>query len=270
MTDIATAAVDVKPETNTRDWKFFVDEINTIWRRGAADYRALGQLLIEARDELQSDTYSAMLKQLHFNTSTAKKLICIAKNPTLGSHVNQLPPNYSTLYELSQLDAETLLAALADGSIHPGMQRKDAVALKPKKKKTTTTNNITTTTMEPTVSSKATSLRAAWDSASEDERCEFLDGIGQAGFCAVMSTELSAEIRDHVISLTFAGSSQSSRFAEYATDKLHAALRCAEQPTPENTSLMIGMLGCILKKADVKNISHSNIVIAESKRKNWK
>ena len=75
--------------------------------------------------------------KLDFVPSVARKLIRIAANETLCSPENKLPPAWTILYQLSQLPETTLKAALADGRIHPGMSRKDAIALKPAKKTTT-------------------------------------------------------------------------------------------------------------------------------------
>jgi len=36
-----------------------------------------------------------------------------------------LPPSWTTLYELTKLDDDTLERKLRDGTIHPGMRRKD-------------------------------------------------------------------------------------------------------------------------------------------------
>jgi hypothetical protein len=262
VTHIDAAAPIVKPDEHTdgngnaRTWKFFVDKINTIWRRGAGDFISCGQYLIEAKDELQSDAYSAMLKKLHFDPSVAKKLSCVAKNATLGAHVHQLPPCWSTLYELSKLDDDFLKAKLADSTIHPGMERRAAIALrKPEQKPKAATNNTTS------------SLGAAWKAATKDERRKFLDELGREGLCAAMSGELQADLRDHVISVTIAGASKSASFAVYATDKLQTALRCAEQPEPdpEGVAHMVTALACIIKKANAKGVTRRDIVIAEGK-----
>ena len=45
-------------------------------------------------------------------------------------HKLKLPPHGRTLYELCKLSDDVLEAKLADGTIHPGMQRKDAIALR--------------------------------------------------------------------------------------------------------------------------------------------
>jgi hypothetical protein len=104
MTDnIDIDAAIVKPEdsdgtTNTRPWKTFVDLINGHWSKSAGDFIECGQLIIEAKQELASDAFAVMIKtKLHFDASVAKKLICIAKNSTLGAHVHRLPPCWSTL-----------------------------------------------------------------------------------------------------------------------------------------------------------------------------
>jgi hypothetical protein len=101
VTHIDAASPYVKAEEHTdgngnaRTWKFFVEKINTVWRRGAGDFIGCGQYLIQAKDELQSDANSAMLKKLHFDPSVAKKLSCIARNATLSAHVHRTLPTIS-------------------------------------------------------------------------------------------------------------------------------------------------------------------------------
>ena len=252
--------------TNARSWKFFVDEINSIWRKRASDYRAIGQHLIEAKDELQRDAYNAMLKRLHFHPSVAKKLICIARNSTLSSHVHQCPPNWSTLYELSKLSAEILEAAFANGTIHPGMQRKDAIALKPKKEIDNGEDRDNEDNASPSTNDLA-DLSAAWESALKDQRRAFLDKLGRDGLCEAMSNELKTEIRDHAIGIVIAGASKSSSWAINATDKLHSAMRIAEQQERDDESVgrMIGALCCIAGTAERRGIARSDIVIAQGK-----
>jgi hypothetical protein len=268
MLDIVSPAGIVKPDDerhtdgNARGWKFFVDTINSIWRKGAGDFIACGRYLIEAKDELARDAYSAMLTKLHFNTSTAKKLICIAKNTTLGSHVNLLPPCWSTLYELSQLKEDVLKAALDSGSVHPGMQRKDATALKPK------SNNKSTSSSEV----QSPDLSTTWNAASADQRREFLDELGRDGLCSAMSSELQMLFRDGIIGITIAGASKSSSWPINATDKLHSAMRIAEQRERYDESIgrLIGALRCIALTAERRGIARSDIVIAEGRPKNRK
>jgi hypothetical protein len=265
MLDIATTIPDVKPDgNNIRTWKFFVDEINNTWRKGAADFIACGQYLIEAEQELSRDAYAAMVKtKLAFARSVAVKLTKIAANPILCAHVHNLPPCWSTLYELSQLKADVLKAALDSGSVHPGMQRKDATALKPK-------SNSKSTTSSSEVPSP--DLSTAWGAASADQRRRFLDQLGRDELCAAMSSELQVHFRDGFIGITIAGASKTSTFAVYATNMLHSALRCAEQPDDDSEALqrMAATLTCIIRMADAKRITRSDIVIAEGRSKNRK
>ena len=134
--DTVKSASDDAP--NVRSWKAFADAINHAWRKSAGDFIECGRLLEEANAELPRDAFNAMVKsKLDFVPSVARKLIRIAANRTLCSPGNKLPPAWTILYQLSQLPEATLKAALADGRIHPGMSRKDAIALKPSKKTTT-------------------------------------------------------------------------------------------------------------------------------------
>jgi hypothetical protein len=259
---IATEIDSVKPESNARGWKYFADQINTIWKKSAGDFIQCGQLLIDAKTELANDAFAALVKKLAFDRSVGTKLMAIAENSILCAHVHDLPASWSTLYELSQLRPDVLEVAFADGTITSRMLRKDALALKPRRTSTGNTAN----------SSTASQLGNAWDSSSADQRSAFLNKLGHGGLCAAMSVDLQAKLRDHVIGLAFAGASKASSFALNATDKLHVALRCAEQPDPDTEAILLmkGALTCILSRADARGVTRSNIVIAEGKSKNWK
>ena len=108
-------------------WRNFVTLINGSWRKGAADFIACSRHLIATSAR---DAFNVMVKsKLDFDDSVAR-LMHIASNETLCSHVNRLPPCWSTLYYVSQLSESALKAAFADGRIHPGLMRKDAIGLK--------------------------------------------------------------------------------------------------------------------------------------------
>jgi hypothetical protein len=257
--DIASGALDVKPNTsNSHGWQYYADQINTIWKKGAPDLVRCGQYLIDAKAELQSDAFNALVTgKLAFDRSVGTKLMAIAANSILCAHVHKLPPCWGTLYELSQLKDDVLKAKLADGTISPCMLRKDALALKPKKAGKTASTSKTTSSQVGT----------AWTSASKDQRREFLDKLGRVGLCDAMSEKLKTEFEDVVNRATIAGASEAGPFAIYATGKLHCALHCAEEPGEENAKLMAAALGCIIKKAKAKDITRSRIVVAEGKAK---
>src|SRR5262249_55047396 len=147
-------------------------------------------------------------------------------NWTLCAHGHKLPPCWTTLYELSKLTDDVIIAAIADGRISPKMQRKNAGALrKPPPTDTEQTSN----------SRSKSSFAAAWDSAfaTADGREEIavkLDQVGRDGLCQVLSETLRAELRDAVLAQTIqTASASTSSFAVKATNHLHCALRCAEQ-----------------------------------------
>jgi hypothetical protein len=261
--NIDTAVIESTSDdtSNARSWKAFADAINGTWRKGAANYIDCGKLLCEANDELRRDFNMMVKTKLDFEASVARKLMCIAANEILCAHVHKLPACWSTLYELSQLSVGALKAAFADGSIHPRMMRKDAIALKPSKPTKTPAKSAA----KPATDS--TELSAAWQTASPEQRQAFLDALGRDGLCTVMSSTLRADLRDHVINLSLAGASNSTEFAAYASDKLHTALYCATREKPDEESLkkMVAVLGLIAKRATAKGIAHSNIVISEGK-----
>jgi hypothetical protein len=85
-----------------------------------------GQLLLDAHQALDNDTFDAMTKQdLQFSPSTGRRLMCIAEDPRICSHVNKMPPHWGTLFQLHRLTDDQFNRAIADGSINPEMERDD-------------------------------------------------------------------------------------------------------------------------------------------------
>jgi hypothetical protein len=187
--------------SNTRTPKDFAALINGAWRKGANAFFEAGQYVTDAKAELDRDQYKSLIKQLPFSESTAKKLSRISGNSVLSSHVNSLPPHLTILYILSQIDAEILEAAIADGRIHPGMKQKDALALKPKDAESEEHEEGKTSTPPAPKSAFA----VAWDTAfaTEDGRTAIatkLDQVGRNGLCAVLPEKLRAELHDYILS----------------------------------------------------------------------
>ncbi len=200
--------------------KTFVDQINAVWRRGAGDFIACGNLLVEAKTELQRDVYNTMLKKLHFDASVAKKLICIANKSLLGAHVHLLPPSWSTIYELSKLTDKVLRDGLADGMIHPGMQRKDAVALRKPDARP----------VKPANTAESETLFAHWQRCSDEEVTETLDRITPEKFKERMSSEFSRRLHDSMPAKLF------GKLVEMeATD---IAIRILEMVSPKKAQLI--------------------------------
>jgi hypothetical protein len=111
---------------NRRDWKYFDAKLGERRRHDVENIIARGQLLIEAKEELEPGSFEAVVKR-HFDLSYARKLRLIAEHPIIShrSHANALPPKPETLYQLTRLPNDVLREKLADGSINPKLERKD-------------------------------------------------------------------------------------------------------------------------------------------------
>jgi hypothetical protein len=117
---------------NVRSSSEYCSLIRETWRRGVESTIAAGQLLIEARQQLEHGEFALMIKaKLPFDASTARRLMIVAEHPVLSNraHGHVLPPSWRTLYELSKVPHDVLLARIADGTVHPGMERGDVSAI---------------------------------------------------------------------------------------------------------------------------------------------
>jgi hypothetical protein len=197
---------DPAPFSNSRSPKDFAELINGAWRKGAEAFVEVGQYLVEAKAELDRDQYKSLMKELALSESTIKKLVCIGRNSLLSSHVNSLPPHLTTLYALSQIDRKTLETAIADGRIHPGMERKDAAALRKSKnddvsEETGRSDNTGEAATE--TATRPTELLEYWQVATVEEQCGVLRHVGVAGLLELLKDdrELLAELYDRILGL---------------------------------------------------------------------
>jgi hypothetical protein len=98
----------------------------------------VGRQLVVARRECGDGGWGELTGRttgktlLPFGDRTAHRLKAIAENPALSNvtHGSHLPASWRTLAVLASLDPDDIEAAIADGTIHPEMERKDAEALK--------------------------------------------------------------------------------------------------------------------------------------------
>jgi hypothetical protein len=119
---------------NKRDWKWHRDRIAAAWGKQVESIIETGQYLIEAKEELGHGSYEAMVQsKLPFAKNTAHRLKAIAEHDVLSkvAHGPLLPPSWRTIYELTKLPNDILMAKLKDGSIHPKLERKDVRAMRP-------------------------------------------------------------------------------------------------------------------------------------------
>jgi hypothetical protein len=119
---------------NRQEW---AARINGNWRKAVTSIIDTGRDLIASKRSLDADEYAAMIAtDLDFKRPTAVKLVEIANDDRLCSHVNRLPPRFTTLYALTMVEDDVFAEAIANGDIHPDMLRKDVAALlSPKEKK---------------------------------------------------------------------------------------------------------------------------------------
>ena len=113
--------------------RHFVKEITKAYQKSCESIIETGKLLIQARDQLPPGKFEKMItSDLPFKRNTAYRLIAIAEHPVTSNvaHVPHLPAQWSTLYELTKLDDDTLLAKIEDGTVTPKLERKDAIALR--------------------------------------------------------------------------------------------------------------------------------------------
>jgi hypothetical protein len=128
---VAVAATVVAVTPITDEWQSYADRIAATWQQAVESIIETGKLLIEAKDKLKHGEWQDMLQLLPFGERTAERLMAIARHPVLSdaTHVSVLPPSWGTLYELTRVPDDLLLARIEDHTINPDMQRKDITAI---------------------------------------------------------------------------------------------------------------------------------------------
>jgi hypothetical protein len=135
----------------------FIQLIGAAYSKGVEAWIEVGRLLAQAKKDLPYGQFTKMVAEdMPFDERTAERFMAIAKNPVLAdpTHVSVLPPHWGTLYELNKVPVALLEQHIEDGTIHPGMERKDAVALNPKHKLRSSSGE------RPSVQAKNKELRA--------------------------------------------------------------------------------------------------------------
>jgi hypothetical protein len=128
---VIVAPVEIIEPVN-KDRRYFVAKIVAAWQKTTESIIDTGRLLIEAKAKIEHGEFEDMIDaQLPFGPRAARMLMAIAANPVLSdrNHGSVLPPSWRTLYELSRLDGQVLLARIEDHSVNPGMERKDVTLI---------------------------------------------------------------------------------------------------------------------------------------------
>jgi hypothetical protein len=112
--------------------------IKAFWHRTAHGVMEVGRDLNRVRLWVDKGEFTEWVrKELPFTLRTAERLMKVAKHPVLTdpTHVSGLPASWATIEALARLPEEVLRKAIADGRVHPKMERQDVAALDPNKKK---------------------------------------------------------------------------------------------------------------------------------------
>lgn len=130
-------SVAVVRHCSLQEW---ADQVNVHVEKAAASVIAAGRVLIDAKadkphgewERLFAGHPQAVKQPVRFTIGTAERLMVIARHQVLSksAHAPTLPSSWMTLYELTKLPDATLTTALRDGRVHPGMERREARALR--------------------------------------------------------------------------------------------------------------------------------------------
>ena len=92
---------------------------------------SVSQLLRDAEGELTDIEQMDLYGELPFSKSTADKLLSIANDKRLNdpTYKKYLPPHWTTLYEMTQLDDKTFKEGIAKGLINPAVERRHILEL---------------------------------------------------------------------------------------------------------------------------------------------
>jgi N6-adenosine-specific RNA methylase IME4 len=102
--------------------------IRAAWQSSFDGIMECGRLLVEAKEQLDHGQWLQLIdSQLPFKANTAQRLMKIATDERLtnAAHAPFLPRSRETLYELTKLPTDVFEQKIADGTIHPDMQRSD-------------------------------------------------------------------------------------------------------------------------------------------------
>ena len=110
----------------------FAREISALWTRAQTTFLRIGQYLNLAKERLPHGEFNTMIERdLPFSPRTAFQMRAAATAIASGRlPVEQLPPNYTTIYYLSTLPDTALEQARQTGLLRPDVRRSEVVAFK--------------------------------------------------------------------------------------------------------------------------------------------
>jgi hypothetical protein len=118
---------------------YWAPRINAEWRKSHERTIAIGRELISAKQACEHGEFlrmfhghdNAVVDPVPFGINAAQRLMKVAEHPVLSNadQSQHLPDSYQTLYELTKLDDEQIVAGIKAGEITPDMTRSQAAAL---------------------------------------------------------------------------------------------------------------------------------------------
>jgi len=119
--------------------EYWAPKIHGEWRKSIEGILGVGRQLIAAKEACEHGEFLRLFKgqenaikdPLPWGDKTAQRLMAIASSGVLsnGAHAHHLPCEWTTLYELTKLHDETLIAGIKSGEITPETTRAQAAAL---------------------------------------------------------------------------------------------------------------------------------------------
>jgi hypothetical protein len=130
-----------QPVYTKKQAEFWAPKLWRQWDRSTAkiveELIKVGRMFLKAKAALPHGEWGRLFEgpDARCTVRTAERFIAIALHPILSNatHVSHLPTAWGTLYELTKVDHDMLTYALADGRIHPAMERRDVAKLLPPK-----------------------------------------------------------------------------------------------------------------------------------------
>jgi hypothetical protein len=120
--------------------EYWAPKIHGEWRKSIEGILGVGRQLIAAKEACEHGEFlrlfkgheNAVSEPVPFGERWAEMLMAVASSDVLSNpkHASDLPQSAYTLYELTKLDAETLIAGIKAGEITPDMTRAEASALR--------------------------------------------------------------------------------------------------------------------------------------------
>jgi N6-adenosine-specific RNA methylase IME4 len=116
---------------------YWAERITQVWQNTVEGILDVGRNLIDARAEFKENDrpFSDLVgdkdgkpSECPFSFQTAYRLIAVAEDERILVHARVMPPSWETLYALHKLSDARFDELLENGTIHPGMQRKDIKA----------------------------------------------------------------------------------------------------------------------------------------------